>query len=84
MQAKSISLLSSLNVKFMNTPMATMRREKEKYRKYLTHNRSSMNQKQYKISFSTGGLFRREAMALAQLFLNLGDWQLVQHLFALP
>lgn len=55
-----------------------MRREKEKYRKYLTHNRSSMNQKQYKISFSTGGLFRREAIALAQLFLNLGDWQLVK------
>jgi len=37
-----------------------------------------MNDIPYKMSFSTGGLFHRESVKLAALYLELGDWLLVR------
>jgi len=32
----------------------------------------------YRMSFTTGGLFQRESMLLAELYTELGDWELVR------
>lgn len=37
-----------------------------------------MSQAPYKMSFTTGGLFLREALLLAELFDQLGDWKAVR------
>jgi hypothetical protein len=37
-----------------------------------------MNNDRYTMSFTTGGLFRRESVNLAELYLDLGDWNSVR------
>jgi hypothetical protein len=42
-------------------------------------NKYIMNTGNYRMSFTTGGLFHHESVQLAQLFLDLGDWNLVRN-----
>ncbi|MBN2706100.1 MAG: DUF1819 family protein [Deltaproteobacteria bacterium] len=38
-----------------------------------------MSDKNYRMSFSTGGLFQRESLQLADLYMSLHDWQAVSY-----